>query len=82
MRLRHIELFHAVLTTGSLTGAADLLNISQPASSKARTTGARCVATHARSTSSVSAAPQMPVRRILALTAIAIAISGFADRST
>jgi len=25
MRLRHIELFHAVLTTGSLTGAADLL---------------------------------------------------------
>jgi len=35
MRLRHIELFHAVLTTGSLTGAADLLNISQPAASKA-----------------------------------------------
>lgn len=35
MRLRHIELFHAVLTTGSLTGAADLLNVSQPAASKA-----------------------------------------------
>lgn len=35
MRLRHIELFHAVLTTGSLTGAARLLNISQPAASKA-----------------------------------------------
>lgn len=35
MRLRHIELFHAVLTTGSLTGAAELLNISQPAASKA-----------------------------------------------
>ncbi|MHB1058146.1 MAG: LysR family transcriptional regulator [Rhodanobacter sp.] len=35
MRLRHIEVFHAVLTTGSLTGAADLLNISQPAASKA-----------------------------------------------
>ena len=35
MRLRHIELFHAVLTTGSLTGAAHLLNISQPAASKA-----------------------------------------------
>lgn len=34
MRLRHIELFHAVLTTGSLTGAARLLNISQPAASK------------------------------------------------
>ncbi|HWU78434.1 MAG TPA: LysR substrate-binding domain-containing protein [Rhodanobacter sp.] len=35
MRLRYIELFHAVLTTGSLTGAANLLNISQPAASKA-----------------------------------------------
>lgn len=34
MRLRHIELFHAVLTTGSLTGAARMLNISQPAASK------------------------------------------------
>ncbi|WP_426699999.1 LysR family transcriptional regulator [Rhodanobacter sp. Col0626] len=34
MRLRHIELFHAVLTTGSLTGAARLLSISQPAASK------------------------------------------------
>jgi DNA-binding transcriptional LysR family regulator len=35
VRLRYIELFHAVLTTGSLTGAAKLLNISQPAASKA-----------------------------------------------
>ncbi len=35
MHLRYIELFHAVLTTGSLTGAAKLLNISQPAASKA-----------------------------------------------
>lgn len=35
MRLRQIELFHAVLTTGSLTGAAELLSISQPAASKA-----------------------------------------------
>ncbi|TLY52828.1 MAG: LysR family transcriptional regulator, partial [Gammaproteobacteria bacterium] len=35
MRLRYIELFHAVLTTGSITGAAKLLNISQPAASKA-----------------------------------------------
>ncbi len=35
MRLRYIELFHAILTTGSLTGAAKLLNISQPAASKA-----------------------------------------------
>src|SRR6185312_15896307 len=35
MRLRYIELFHAVLNTGSLTGAAKLLNISQPAASKA-----------------------------------------------
>jgi DNA-binding transcriptional LysR family regulator len=35
MRLRYIELFHAVLTTGSLTAAANLLKISQPAASKA-----------------------------------------------
>jgi DNA-binding transcriptional LysR family regulator len=35
MRLRYIELFHAVLTTGSITGAAKLLHISQPAASKA-----------------------------------------------
>ncbi len=35
MRFRYVELFHAVLTTGSLTGAANLLNISQPAASKA-----------------------------------------------
>ncbi|MEP7185605.1 MAG: LysR substrate-binding domain-containing protein [Rhodanobacter sp.] len=35
MRLRHVELFHAVLATGSLTAAANLLNISQPAASKA-----------------------------------------------
>jgi DNA-binding transcriptional LysR family regulator len=35
MHLRYIELFHAVLTTGSLTGAARVLNISQPAASKA-----------------------------------------------
>ena len=34
MRLRHVEIFHAVLTTGSLTGAARMLNISQPAASK------------------------------------------------
>lgn len=35
MRLRYIELFHAVMSAGSLTGAARLLNISQPAASKA-----------------------------------------------
>ena len=35
MHLRNIELFHAVLTTGSITGAAKQLNISQPAASKA-----------------------------------------------
>ncbi len=35
MRLRYIELLHAVMSAGSLTGAARLLNISQPAASKA-----------------------------------------------
>ncbi len=34
MRLRHIEVFQAVLQAGTLTGAAALLNISQPAATK------------------------------------------------
>lgn len=35
MRLRHIEVFYAIYTTGSVTAAAQLLHISQPAVSKA-----------------------------------------------
>lgn len=34
MRLRHIEIFDAILRTGSLTEAAEALHISQPAASK------------------------------------------------
>jgi DNA-binding transcriptional LysR family regulator len=34
MRLRHIEVFHAVFTAGSITAAAKLLNVSQPSVSK------------------------------------------------
>lgn len=34
MRLRHIEVFHAVYTTGSITSAARLLYVSQPSISK------------------------------------------------
>lgn len=34
MRLRHIEVFHAVYTSGSITQAARLLNVSQPSVSK------------------------------------------------
>ncbi|QXI45402.1 LysR family transcriptional regulator [Pseudomonas wayambapalatensis] len=34
MRIRHIELFQAILRTGSLTRAAQALNITQPAASK------------------------------------------------
>ena len=34
MRLRHIEVFHAVMQTGSVSKAAELLGISQPAASK------------------------------------------------
>lgn len=35
MRLRHLEIFHAVMRTGSVSGAAALLNLSQSAASKA-----------------------------------------------
>ena len=34
MRLRHIEVFHAVYTCGSITAAAKMLNVSQPSISK------------------------------------------------
>ena len=34
MRLRHIEVFHAVYTCGSITAAAKMLNVSQPSVSK------------------------------------------------
>ena len=34
MRLRHIEVFHAVYNTGSVSNAARLLNVSQPSVSK------------------------------------------------
>jgi DNA-binding transcriptional LysR family regulator len=35
MRLRHIEVFHAIRRGGSISRAAELLNVSQPAVSKA-----------------------------------------------
>lgn len=34
MRLRHIEVFHAVYSSGSVTQAAEILNVSQPSVSK------------------------------------------------
>jgi DNA-binding transcriptional LysR family regulator len=34
MRLRHIEIFHAIYTTGSITNAARALHVSQPSVSK------------------------------------------------
>lgn len=34
MRLRHIEVFHAIMQTGSISKAAELLGVSQPATSK------------------------------------------------
>ena len=35
MKLRHLEIFYVVMSCGSLSRAADVLNISQPAASKA-----------------------------------------------
>ena len=34
MRLRHIEIFHAIYTSGSITNAAKILHVSQPSVSK------------------------------------------------
>ena len=34
MRLRQIEVFHAIYTSGSMTNAASVLNVSQPSVSK------------------------------------------------
>jgi DNA-binding transcriptional LysR family regulator len=34
MKLRHVEVFHAAMLTGTVSGAAKLLNISQPAATK------------------------------------------------
>ncbi|MBC6403821.1 MAG: LysR family transcriptional regulator [Hyphomonadaceae bacterium] len=34
MKLRHIEIFYAVYVTGSVSGAAKSLNVSQPTVSK------------------------------------------------
>lgn len=34
MRLRHIEVFNAVMVTGSVSGAARLINITQPNASR------------------------------------------------
>ncbi|HEX6957160.1 MAG TPA: LysR substrate-binding domain-containing protein [Ferrovibrio sp.] len=34
MQLRHLEIFHAVMLTGTITAAAKLLNISQPAATR------------------------------------------------
>jgi len=34
MRLRHIEIFHAVYSSGSVTKAAEILHVSQPSVSK------------------------------------------------
>src|SRR3954464_6432118 len=34
MRLRHIEVFHAIMQVGTISGAAKMLHISQPAVTK------------------------------------------------
>ncbi len=70
----------AGVTRGSAARTAASPRTAQPASSSIPISGPRCVAAHARSTSSVSAAPQTPVRRILALSTMRFAISSSAAR--
>ena len=72
----------AGFTRASALRAASSPRTSQPASSSMVTSGLRCVGATARSTSSVSAAPQTPVRRILALSTIDFAMSSEAALST
>jgi Bacterial regulatory helix-turn-helix protein, lysR family len=44
MRLRHIEVFNAVMLTGSVSSAARLINVTQPAVSRmpSCSSGLRC----------------------------------------
>src|SRR5262249_6540440 len=72
----------AGFTRRSTARVASSPRTSQPASSSMVTSGLRCVDATAGSTSSVSAAPQTPVRRILALSRIVRAMSSFAALST
>ena len=72
----------AVLTRGSTARVASSPRTSQPASSSISTSGFKCVAAQARSTSKVSAAPQTPVRRILAFSTTVLAMASAAARST
>src|SRR5262245_4581814 len=72
----------AGFTRRSTARVASSPRTSQPASSSMVTSGLRCVDATAPSTSSVSAAPQTPVRRILALSRIVRAMSSFAAPST
>ena len=65
----------AGFTRGSVFCTAASPRTSQPASSSIATSGFRCVPAAARSTSRVSAAPQTPVRRILAFSTMLFAMS-------
>ena len=35
MKLKHLEIFHAVMLTGTISGAARLLHLTQPAATQA-----------------------------------------------
>ena len=71
----------AAFTRASTARVASSPRTSQPASSSMVTSGCKMRRRRrARSTSSVSAAPHTPVRRILALSTIDFAMSSFAAR--
>ena len=71
----------AAMTRASAAWVAASPRTSQPAAISSPTTAGRIASATMWSTSNVSVAPQMPVRRILALSVMDRAISGFAAPS-
>jgi hypothetical protein len=60
MRLRHIEVFHAVMQVGTISGAAQLLFVSSCGGASARQASAKGRAQSFRGTSALDRVPVVP----------------------